>query len=88
MAAYIVLINFTDQGIRNVKQIPERRKAGIAAAEKLGIKVKEAYWTVGAYDAVVVADAPNDEVMTTWALIVDPRATSARRRCGPTRPTR
>jgi len=70
MAAYIVLINFTDQGIRNVKQIPERRKAGIAAAEKLGIKVKEAYWTVGAYDAVVVADAPNEEVMTAWALSV------------------
>ncbi len=70
MAAYIVLINFTDQGIRNVKQIPERRKAGIAAAEKLGIKVKDAYWTVGAYDAVVVADAPNEEAMTTWALRV------------------
>ena len=70
MAAYIVLINFTDQGIRNVKQIPERRRAGIAAAEKLGIKVKEAYWTVGAYDAVVVADAPNEEVMTAWALSV------------------
>ncbi len=70
MAAYIVLINFTDQGIRNVKQIPERRKAGIAAAEKLGIKVKDAYWTVGAYDAVVVADAPNEEAMTTWALSV------------------
>ena len=73
MAAYIVLINFTDQGIRNAKQIPERRKAGIAAAEKLGIKVKEAYWTVGAYDAVVVADAPNDETMTTWALSVGSR---------------
>ena len=70
MAAYIVLINFTDQGIRNVKQIPERRKAGIAAAEKLGIKVKDSYWTVGAYDAVVVADAPNEEAMTAWALSV------------------
>ncbi len=43
MAIYVVLINFTDQGIRTVKQIPERIKSGIAVAEKLGIKVKDAY---------------------------------------------
>lgn len=70
MATYIVLMNLTDQGIRNVKQIPERRKAGVAAAEKLGIKVKEAYSTLGAYDAVAVVDAPNEEAITTWALSV------------------
>ncbi len=68
MATYVVLINFTDQGIRTVKQIPKRRKAGIAVAEKLGIKVKDAYWTVGAYDAVLVADAPNEEAITAFAL--------------------
>ena len=70
MTTYIVLINFTDQGIRNIKQIPEGIKAGTAAAEKLGIKVKDRYMVVGAYDAVIVADAPNDEAMTTWALSV------------------
>ncbi len=68
MPAYIVLLNYTDQGIRNVKQSPERRKATIASAEKLGIKVKDAYWTVGAYDAVLVADAPNDEAFTAFPL--------------------
>ena len=70
MATYIVLINYTDQGIRTIKQSRERRKAAIATAEKLGIKVKEAYLTMGAYDVVIVADAPNDEAMTTWALSV------------------
>ena len=70
MATYIVLINYTDQGIRNVKQSPDRRKAAIATAEKLGIKVKGAYLTMGVYDVVIVADAPNDEAMTTWALSV------------------
>lgn len=40
MATYISLINFTDQGIRNVKHTPERAKAATQAAEKLGIKVK------------------------------------------------
>ena len=70
MATYIVLVNFTDQGIRNIKQTTERAKALSAAAAKLGIKVKDTYWTMGAYDAVLVADAPNDEAITTLALSV------------------
>ncbi len=70
MATYIVLINFTDQGSRNVKKSPERVKAAIAAAEKLGVKMKDNYWTMGAYDSVGIVDAPNDEAITTLALSV------------------
>ena len=70
MATYIALVNFTDQGIRNIKQTTERAKALSAAAAKLGIKVKDTYWTMGAYDAVLVADAPNDEAITALALSV------------------
>ena len=70
MATYIILVNFTDQGIRNVKQSPERAKALSAAGAKLGIKMKDAYWTMGAHDAVLIADAPNDEAMTALALSV------------------
>ena len=70
MATYIVLFSFTDQGIRNVKQSPKRGKAAIAASEKLGIKTKDIYWTMGAYDLVSIVDAPNDEAMTTLALSV------------------
>ena len=73
MATYIVLLNYTDQGIRNVKQLPERIKAGTAAAEKLGIKVKDRYSTMGAYDAVLIVDAPNDEAVTTWVLSIGSR---------------
>ena len=68
MVTYVVLVNFTDQGIRNVKQSPERAKALGAAGAKLGIKVKETYWTMGAHDAVLIADAPNDEAMTALSL--------------------
>lgn len=70
MATYIVLVNFTEQGIRNVKHSPERAKAATSAAEKLGIKVKDLYWTLGAHDAVLVTDAPNEETITAWALSV------------------
>ncbi len=68
MATYIVLVNFTDQGIRNVKKSPDRYKSLIPVAEKLGVKMKDIHWTMGAYDAVGIVDAPNDEAMTTLAL--------------------
>ena len=73
MAIYVVLLSFTDQGIRNVKQTTKGRKAAIATAEKLGIKFKDNYLTMGAYDAVGIVDAPNDEAITTWALTVGSR---------------
>ncbi len=68
MATYIVLVNFTDQGIRNVKQSPDRYKSFIPVTEKLGVKMKDIYWTMGAYDCVGIVDAPNDEAITTFAL--------------------
>ncbi len=68
MANYIVLVNFTDQGIRNVKQTTERAKVLNAAAARLGIKIKDTYWTMGAYDAVLLADAPDDDSITALAL--------------------
>lgn len=70
MATYIVLVHFTDQGIRNIKQTTERAKALSAAAAKLRIKVKDTYWTMGAYDAVLVADAPDDEAIAALTLSV------------------
>jgi uncharacterized protein with GYD domain len=70
VTTYIILVNFTDQGVRNVKQSPERAKALTAAGTKLGVKVKDVYWTLGAHDAVLIADAPNDEAMTALCLSV------------------
>ncbi len=70
MATHIVLARFTDQGVRNVKQSPERAKSAITVGEKLGIKIWDIYWTLGTYDAVLIVDAPNEEAMTTWALSV------------------
>ena len=68
MATYIALIQFTDQGIRNIKDTVKRGDAAIAEAEKMGMKVVEEFWTMGAYDAVVVFDAPDDETMSAFML--------------------
>jgi uncharacterized protein with GYD domain len=68
MATYIGLIQFADQGIRNIKDTVKRGDAAIAEAEKMGMKVVEEFWTMGAYDAVVVFDAPDDETMSAFML--------------------
>ncbi|AYC33895.1 GYD domain-containing protein [Pseudomonas cavernae] len=67
MATFITLANFTDQGIRTVKDSPERFQAFKAMAEGLGITVKAAYWTVGNYDLVLVVEGA-DEAATTLLL--------------------
>ena len=68
MPAYISLLNFTDQGIRNVKQTTQRAEAFRATAEKMGVKVKEIYWTLGRYDAVADIEAQDDEAVTRLML--------------------
>ena len=62
MATFISLYNFTDQGIKNVKESPKRAEAVKAMAAKMGVTIKDIYWTVGSYDMVVVRDGPEDAV--------------------------
>lgn len=61
MAYYVVLANFTDQGIRAVKDTTKRAKAFRELAGKMGGKVGEILWTLGRYDVVLTLEAPNDE---------------------------
>lgn len=60
MALYIALNNFTDQGVRNIKDTAKRSDAVRDMAKKLGVTVKEVFWTMGSYDTVIVFDAPDD----------------------------
>jgi uncharacterized protein with GYD domain len=68
MATYVGLIQFTDQGIRNIKDTVKRGEAAIAEAEKMGMKIVEEFWTMGAYDVVVLFEAPDDETMSAFML--------------------
>ncbi len=69
MATYISLLNFTDQGIRNVKDAPQRFQMFKLMAEKLGVTVKSVYYTIGYYDIVLVLEG-TDEAVTTALLKV------------------
>ena len=76
MAQYIILINWTDQGIRNVKESPKRLDTARAVAKKLDMELKDFYLTMGDYDMVGHVDAPNDEICCE----VHPRTRDTRKR--------
>ncbi|MCG4455848.1 MULTISPECIES: GYD domain-containing protein [unclassified Pseudomonas] len=69
MATFISLVNFTDQGIRAVKDSPDRFQAFKALAEKVGVAVKAVYWTVGSYDLVLIVEG-DEETATSLLLKV------------------
>jgi len=70
MATFIALTNFTDQGIRNVKDTVKRADAVKEAAQKAGITMKDIMWTLGSFDMVVIFEAPDDASMTAFGLAV------------------
>ena len=62
MATYIAVINFTDQGIRGIKESPNRLAAATKLAESMGVKVKQAFWTLGQFDMVTVAEGSDEAI--------------------------
>jgi len=68
MARYVTLYQFTDQGIRNVKDSPARLRAATKKAESIGMKIIGAYYTEGACDLVIVSEAADEKAATAFAL--------------------
>ena len=76
MSNYVVLVRFTDQGIQNIKDGLERLEAARKSYEAVGAKIVDFYLTMGAYDAVAIIEAPDDETMAKLSLEVGSRGTS------------
>ena len=70
MPTYIMLLNYTQQGMEKIKESPSRLDAAKQAAQRLGGELKAYYLTMGQYDAVVIAEAPNDEVVARFLLSI------------------
>ena len=68
MPHYVILWNWTDQGIRSVKDSPQRLASFRAQLEKVGGKLVGEYYTMGQYDGVVIVDAPSDETIMSILL--------------------
>jgi uncharacterized protein with GYD domain len=70
MATYIVLTNFTDQGVRTAKDTAKRADGVKELAGKFGVTAKEFFWTLGSYDVVAIFEAPDDAAMTALGLAI------------------
>jgi len=68
MPTFISHLNWTDQGIRSIKDSPKRAEAARAALKKLGGEIRDVYLTTGQYDLLVIAEAPGADVMAKFAL--------------------
>ncbi len=73
MPVYVTLFQWTDAGVRNIKDMPARIAESRKTAEQLGGKVLGLYVTMGAYDLVSVIEWPNDEAAATTALAISSR---------------
>lgn len=65
---FIVSINWTEQGIRTIKDWPKRAKAARELGKKVGVEIKETYLTTGDHDMVLMVEAANGDNMAKFAM--------------------
>lgn len=70
MPRYVVLIDWTEQGVRNFKDSVDRYEAANTQLEGLGVRFEDTYWTLGNHDIVSIVDAPDDESLAAGLLAV------------------
>jgi uncharacterized protein with GYD domain len=62
MPTYIVLMKLTEEGIKTLKDGPERVRENAKLMEEMGSKMTGFYLTMGEYDYVAIGETSNDEV--------------------------
>jgi uncharacterized protein with GYD domain len=67
---FICMINWTEQGIRAVKDSPKRSKAAKELAKKLGVEIKEVYLTSGDSDLLIILEAANGDAVAKFAMAI------------------
>ncbi len=70
MATYIILLNFTEQGIAHIKDSPARLDAARKAVQAAGGELIQWFLVMGQYDAVIIGEAPNDEAVAKVLLMI------------------
>ena len=73
MATYIALIDFTTDGLSNIQYTTQRSQDFVDHVRKLGVEVKDVYWTMGAHDGVLIFEAADDETASAALLSLGAR---------------
>ncbi len=70
MPTYVMLANWTDQGMRAINDSPKRIDAAKKSLEEMGGQFRSIYMTMGAFDLVMIYDAPDDAVAARFTLML------------------
>jgi uncharacterized protein with GYD domain len=81
MPTFIIAMNWTDQGIRTVKEGPKRTQAAREMAKKLGVEIKEVYLTSGENDLLAIVDTPNGDAVAKMALMLSSQGNVRTKTC-------
>jgi uncharacterized protein with GYD domain len=73
MHTYIVLLRWTQQGIENVRESPNRLEKAKETFRELGVQLKATYLLMGQYDLATILEAPDDESVTKAVLAISSR---------------
>jgi len=76
VATYVVLVNWTDQGIAGFKGTTDRVDHEAEIRKRAGVELKEIWWTQGQYDLVAIIEAPDDESIAAAMLGVSAHGNS------------
>ena len=70
MPTFILSLNWTDQGIRNVKDAPKRSEAARQLAKSVGVEIKQLFMTSGESDLLAIVETPNGDNVAKFALAI------------------
>jgi uncharacterized protein with GYD domain len=68
MSIYVMMMNYTEQGIQNIKGSPKRADAARFLAKSCGAELKDLYLTMGEYDLIGIVEAEKDDAVARFAL--------------------
>jgi uncharacterized protein with GYD domain len=70
MPTYVMLANWTEQGMRSIEESPKRIDLARKTLEEMGGRVVSALMTMGAHDLIITYDAPDDAVAARFTLLL------------------
>ncbi len=70
MPTFVALLTWTDQGARTAKDTVKRYDAAMGVAQKMGVTIRNTWWTMGTYDAVTVLEAPDEASASRFAIAI------------------
>jgi uncharacterized protein with GYD domain len=68
MPHYVLLMNWTDQGVKAYKDSVDRAEAARGALRERGVSLNHIFWTIGQYDLVCICEATDDATVSAALL--------------------